>query len=108
MAECLKGYMCAIFDRAGDIDNNIDLRRTCQEHRVLGCDLPAARCAIEYVLRLGDDYAIAACIFEHIDGTLRTPIRDRDNAHAWGTMDNLVGQTLAHETGADDANTNGI
>ena len=79
MTERLQHQVSAVFDRARDIHENVDARRACEQHRVIGRNRPAGHCGIECALQPDDDNRIAARGPKCIDGP-----------------DKLAGQTLTH------------
>ena len=97
--EGLEHDVGTVFDRAGDIDEHVDMRRACEEHRILGRHRPRARGSIvEFEPRHRDDTVLAARKFEDRNGSLGTPVRYCDDTHTKRAVDDLVGQASIRKT----------
>jgi hypothetical protein len=106
--ERLKHNMGTEFDRAGDVDEHIDMLRTRKQHGILARNrLQANGSVVELPLRIGNDDVIISGVSEYAHRPLYPPIGYRDHMHAWHAVLDLVGQALAHEAGTYDADPDG-
>ena len=107
MLECLERDMGAELDRAGDLADHVDLLAPAKQERVVGRRRAAGvDDLVEPALGI-HGRRLDAGVLERLDGSLRTPVRDTDDAHARNAVHDLVRQPLPHEPGADDADADG-
>ena len=102
--EGFQRHVGAEFDRAGRVDDHVDVARSGQQQRILGRrrtaggDIASSSCDCD----ADQPRLIEAGIAQDVERPLRLAVGDRDDAHARRAVDDLVGQALAHEAGADD------
>ena len=91
----------------GHLDDHVDEPRTRQQKRILrGHRLVRADRVVELALRVGDDDILVAGIVEDVDRALDLAVGDRNDPHSGNAVADLIGEALAHEARADDADTN--
>ena len=102
VCERLERDVSSELDRARDLADDVDVLAAAEQERIVGHGRAAGRRGVvERVLRVDGD-GLDARVAEDLGGSLRLPVRDRDDAHPGNAVDDLVRQALAHETGADD------
>ena len=101
----LKHDMRTELDRSGHLADHVDKPRARQEERIFrGHWLVRADRVVELLLRVGNDDILVPGIFIDVDRPLDLAVGDRSDPHARNAVLDLIGQALAHEAGADDAN----
>ena len=79
------------------------------QHRILGHHgLQMLDRNIELQLRAGNGNVFKARVMKYVDGSFHPTVRYRRHAHTRRAVRNLIGEALAHEAGADDADTDGF
>ena len=102
LRERLEHDLRAELDRAGEVDEDVDLLGAAEQERVVGDD-GAVRA--DRVLDLGlagrDDGVAEPGVVADAQGLLEPAGVDRRHAHAGDAVGDLVRQPLGHEAGAD-------
>src|SRR5882762_5453200 len=91
-------------DRAGDVDDDVDPGRAADRVWVFRDDGQAAPDRlVEVRLVGGGPHVLAAGVAVYVERPLRLAVVDRGHPHAGNAVDDLVGESLSHETSADQA-----
>ena len=107
--ERLEDDVRAELDRAGDVDDHVDLRGAAQQHWVFGHDrLTLADRLVHGGLRAVALHVAAPGVLIDMEGAFGLAIVDARHAHAGDAVDDLVRQTLPHEPRADHADADGF
>jgi len=94
----------AELDRAGQLDEDVDVLGAREQERVVGCDgRPLAQRVLERAgrrdgLRVGEPR-----VAEDVGGAVGAAPVDRRDAHPRDAVRDLVAEALRHEAGADEA-----